>query len=289
MGLGPIGVWGTGIWLQEARRQEATEVAAELEELGYTSLWLSAGFGSGVPALFDDLLGATRTLTVASGILSIWHSTPAQTATAVADLQRDHPGRFMLGLGASHAPRVERNGQEYARPYSRMVDYLDALDQGTPATPPERRVLAALGPRMLRLSADRSAGAHPYFVPVEHTAYAREVLGEGPLLVPEQAVVLETDPERARAIARHHMARYLGLPNYTNNLRRLGWAESDVAGGGSDQLVDAIVAWGEPGAVTERLQAHLDAGADTVLVQALGAEREQFPRHDYRALAGVLF
>lgn len=281
-------MWASGIWLQESRRAEAREVAAELQELGFTSLWLSAGFGDGVPTIFADLLGATRTLTVASGILSIWHSTPAQTTSAVADLDRAFPDRFLLGLGASHAPRVEGEGRRYARPYSRMVSYLDGLDAERPPAPRDRRVLAALGPRMLRLAADRSAGAHPYFVPVEHTVLAREILGPGPLLAPEQAVVLEADPGAARAIARRHMSGYLGLPNYTNNLRRLGWDEGDLAGGGSDRLVDAIVAWGGVEQIRSRVRAHREAGADTVCVQVLTAEPEQFPRAQFRELAPAL-
>lgn len=288
MQLGPVGIWGRGVWLREERRDEVRRAAGELERLGYTSLWLTAGFGEGVPSVFHDVLASTSTMTVASGILSIWHSTPAQTATATAQLERDHPGRFLLGLGTSHAPRVERNGQEYSRPFSRMVAYLDELDRAEPPVGRERRVLAALGPRMLRLSADRSAGAHPYFVPVEHTAHARKVLGEGPLLVPEQAVVLERDPGRARALARRHMARYLCLPNYADNLRRLGWGESDLAAEGSDRLVDAIVAWGGPDAARERVQAHLAAGADSVCVQVITGDAEEIPLAAYRTLADVL-
>lgn len=267
---------------------EAREVAAELEELGFTSLWLSAGFGEGVPGVFADLLAATRTLTVASGILSIWHSAPAQTTQTVAELDRVFPGRFLLGLGASHAPRVEGAGRRYARPYSRMVSYLDGLDAERPPVPRDRRVLAALGPRMLRLAAARSAGAHPYFVPVEHTVLAREILGRGPLLAPEQAVVLEADPGEARAIARRHMSGYLRLPNYTNNLRRLGWDDEDLTGGGSDRLVDAIVAWGGVEQIRSRVGAHREAGADTVCVQVLTAEPEQFPRAQFRELAPAL-
>lgn len=288
MALGPVGVWAAGIWLEEARRSEATEVAAELEELGYTSLWLSAGFGSGVPAVFADVLDSTNSLTVASGILSVWHSSTGQTARAVAELEKAHDGRFLLGLGASHAPRVEHQGQPYERPYSKVAAYLDELDHQQPPVPPARRVLAALGPRMLRLAADRSAGAHPYFVPVEHTAYARQVLGPGPLLAPEQAVVLEPDPDRARATARSHMSRYLSLPNYTNNLRRLGWSEEDLAAGGSDSLVDAIVAWGHLDQIRGRVAAHHQAGADTVCVQVLSADPERFPRRQFRELASAL-
>ncbi len=295
MALGPVGVWGTGLWLEHDRRSEALDVAAELEELGYSSLWLSAGFERGVPAVFGDLLAGTDRVTVASGILSIWHSTPAETAAAVAALETAHPGRFLLGLGASHAPRVEGDGTRYERPYSRMVAYLDELDAlaarsgdaGSRAGAGSR-VLAALGPRMLALAAQRSAGAHPYFVPVEHTARAREALGQAPLLVPEQAVVLETDPGRAREVARRHTSRYLALPNYTNNLRRLGWDDADLAGDGSDRLVDAVVAWGDVDDVRRRVEAHRKAGADAVCVQVLPPDPAAFPREQYRELAPAL-
>lgn len=286
--MGSVGVWAGGIWLQEPRRAEAREVAAELDELGFTSLWLSAGFGDGVPTVFADMLSATRTLTVASGILSIWHSTPDQTTSAVNNLERAFPSRFLLGLGASHAPQVDGESRRYARPYSRMVSYLDDLDAEHLPAPRDRRVLAALGPRMLRLAAERSAGAHPYFVPVEHTLLAREIMGRGPLLAPEQAVVLETDPDAARAVARRHMSGYLRLPNYTNNLRRLGWDDGDLADGGSDRLVDAIVAWGGVEQIRSRVRAHREAGADTVCVQVLTAEPEQFPRAQFRELAPAL-
>ncbi|MFP5347968.1 MAG: LLM class F420-dependent oxidoreductase [Actinomycetes bacterium] len=288
MDVGRVGVWGTGTWLDESRRDEAKDVAAELDDLGYGSLWLSAGFGEGVPTVFGDLLDATRRLAVASGILSIWHSTPQQTADGFERLEQRHPGRFLLGLGASHAPRVEQAGERYNRPYSRMVGYLDQLDAQQAVVPVERRVLAALGPRMLRLAAERAAGAHPYFVPVEHTAQARETLGDGPLLVTEQAVVLETDPDRARRVARRHTTGYLGLPNYTNNLRRLGYGDDDIAGAGSDRLVDAVVAWGTPDQVADRVRAHHDAGADCVLVQVLTDGAARFPRQEYRELANVL-
>jgi len=242
------------------------------------------------PIFFNDLLNSTRQMTIASAIVSIWHSTATATAQGFADLAHTYSDRFILGLGASHAPRVDVNGRRsYARPYSRMVAYLDDLDAEHPPVPAGARVLAALGPRMLRLSAARSAGAHPYFVPVEHTAIARETLGPGPLLVPEQTVVLQSDPECARDIARRHMQRYLAWPNYTNNLRRLGWDDVDLAGSGSDTLVDAIVAWGDLGQITARARAHQEAGADTVSLQVLTSQLSQFPREQFRELASALF
>jgi len=288
MALGSVGVWGTGLWLEESRRAEAMDVAAELDELGYATLWLSAGFGQGVPAVFGELLDGTARMSVASGILSIWHATAVEAAEGFDALDRAHPGRFLLGLGASHALRVDVDEKRYERPWSRMVGYLDELDAQRPGVPPGRRVLAALGPRMLRLSAERTAGAHPYFVPVEHTALAREQLGPGPLLAPEQAVVLETDPGFARELARGHMKWYLRLPNYTNNLRRLGYSDQDLDGGGSDRLVDAIVAWGDLEQVADRVRAHLEAGADSVSVQVISERPTQFPRDHYRRLATAL-
>jgi probable F420-dependent oxidoreductase len=186
-----------------------------------------------------------------------------------------------LGIGASHGVIV----RDYSRPYSHMVSYLDTLDAATPTVPKERRALAALGPKMLALAAERSVGAHPYFVPVEHTARARKVLGPDPLLAPEVTVVIEPDPERARELARTFTTNYLALPNYANNLRTLGYSEDDLTGGGSDRLVDAIVAWGDVDAVAARIRQHHDAGANHVCVQVIAGGRGVFPLEQYRQLA----
>jgi probable F420-dependent oxidoreductase len=262
----------------------SVDVAAELEALGYTTLWSSGGFGPGLSPHFERLLAATTRLAVASGIVSIWHAAPEDIAPAVTDLEARYPGRFVLGLGASHAPLAE----DYSRPYSRMVRYLDDLDTGGSAAAADRRLLAALGPRMLELARTRAAGAHPYFVPVEHTARARQVLGEGPLLAPEVAVVLERDGAKARERARTYTAGYLTLPNYTNNLRTLGFEDQDLAGGGSDRLVDAIVAWGDVDAIAARVRQHFQAGADHVCVQVVSAVPASFPMEPYRELAPAL-
>ena len=208
-------------------------------------------------------------------------------------LSEAFPGRFLLGLGVSHQPMVDFvRGHHYDKPLTKMREYLEAMDRAIYMAPrPDeepRRVLAALGPKMLELAAAKALGAHPYFVPVEHTAFAREVLGEGPMLCPEQAVVLSTDPDEARAAARQHMATYLTLPNYTNNLRRFGWGDDDLADGGSDALVDAIVAWGDEDAIVARVRAHLDAGADHVCVQVLGENAAALPMAQWRALAPAL-
>jgi len=285
--VGALSAWAGGPWLESGNRGDVVEIATELEELGYTRLWLSAGFGDGVPSIFGELLAATTRLQVASGILSIWHAGPQQAADAVAELERAHPGRFLLGLGVSHAPLVESSGEAYRRPYSRMVSYLDDLDAASPPVPPERRVLAALGPRMLELSGQRAVGAHPYFVPVEHTVQAREQLGSGVLLAPEVAVVLEPDAATARAVARRYMDGYLQLPNYTSTLRRLGWSEEDLSGGGSDALVDALVPWGTTERVAARVAEHHAAGADEVAVQVLTASGA-LPRDEFAELAHLL-
>lgn len=280
MDLGRVGVWWSASWRAD---DGSTNVAAELEDLGYGALWSSGGFEPGLTERFERLLSATTQMTVASGIVSIWASSPDEIPRAVADLDAQYPGRFVLGLGASHAPIVEN----YSRPYSHMVGYLDVLDAAGPVVGKDRRVLAALGPRMLELARDRAAGAHPYFVPVEHTARARTILGEGPLLAPEVTVVLDRDPTTARELARTFTAGYLTLPNYANNLRSLGFGDDDLAGGGSDRLVDAVVAWGDVDAVATRIREHHAAGADHVCVQVLPAG-DSFPLTAYREMAFAL-
>lgn len=281
MDLGRIGVWWSGSW--SAPAEPGAEVPAELEALGYGAIWSSGGFKPGLSSRFERLLVATSSVAVASGIVNIWRGAPEDVAAATADLESRFAGRFLLGLGASHAPLVEG----YARPYSTMVGYLDTLDATVPTVPKSRRVLAALGKKMLELAASRTAGAHPYFVPVEHTARARATLGGGPLLAPEVTVVLEADAGRAREAARTFTAGYLALPNYANNLRSLGFGDDDLAGSGSDRLVDAVVAWGDADRVARRVREHLDAGADHVCVQIIGGG-EGFPLAQYRRLAGAL-
>lgn len=284
-----VSVWGGAFWIGRRSREAALAAARELDELGYDRVWTSGGFADGFPPFYDDYLAATSRLGFASGIVSIWHTAPEETAAAVADLERKYPGRFLLGLGTSHAPVVDaRENTSYTRPYSRMVEYLDSLDATAAPVPAERRVLAALGPRMLKLSADRAAGAHPYFTPAEHTALARQILGDGPLLAPEVAVVLDTDETTARGIAREYMRSYLSLPNYSNNLRRLGYTDEDVAGGGSDRLMDALIPWGDLETVVAGIEKHYAAGADEVAIQVLTADPFTFPIEAYRTLATAL-
>ena len=290
MTLGPIGIWHFLDLLPAARARAA---AVEVESLGYAALWIPEAVGREAFTSAGLLLSATRTLTVATGIANVWARDAMTMAAGQKTLAEAYPGRFLLGIGVSHAPMVEGlRGHRYHRPLTFMRDYLDAMDRASfmavePATPPER-VIGALHPRMLALAAERTAGAHPYFVTPAHTARARTTLGRGKLLAPEQAVVLETDATTARAIARVHTATYLNLPNYVRNLQSLGFGDADFADGGSDRLVDAIVAWGDVHAVAGRVRAHLDAGADHVCLQVLDADPRQAPVRQWRALAEVL-
>jgi probable F420-dependent oxidoreductase len=284
MELGRIGIWS--VQLRDVR-QGVPEAAAELEELGYGALWIPNG-----PAMFErarELLDATSRVVVATGIASIWTHPAAAAAAAHRKLTEAHPGRFLLGLGVSHEQLVDKDQPgRYSRPRARMEEYLSALDSGPNPVPPAERVLAALGPRMLALARDRSAGAHPYFVTVEHTQLARDVLGPERLLASEQAVVLEMDPVRARAIGRQHLSRYLQMPNYTNNWLRLGFTADDLAGGGSDRLVDGLVAWGTTEAIRNRIADHHLAGADHVCMQVVTEDDAALPRDEWRTLAAAL-
>ncbi|WFE54834.1 TIGR03620 family F420-dependent LLM class oxidoreductase [Micromonospora sp. WMMD1155] len=281
-----VSVWQP-FFLSSESHGAAVAAATELEELGYSRIWFSGGFGENVAPRFREILDGTTRIGVASGIVSIWHSSPSDVAAFVQDAQLAHPGRFLLGLGASHAVLVEGSGTDYRKPYSRMVNYLDGLDAA--GVSPEQRILAALGPRMLDLSRDRSAGAHSYFVPAEHTVEARAAIGPDRLLAPEVAVVLDADATTARATARQYARLYLALPNYTNNLRRFGWTDEDFAGGGSDRLIDALIPWGSVEKVAAGLEKHYQAGADEVAIQVLnGGDATTFPADAFRALAAAL-
>ena len=291
MDIGRVGIWTFQFELQPAA--VAQEAVAELEELGYRAVWIPEAVGREAFTHAGLLLAATRRIVVATGIANIWARDAMCMAAAQKTLTDAYPGRFLLGIGVSHAPLVEAvRGHRYEKPLSAMRAYLDAMDSAlymasAPVTEPVR-VIGALAPKMLRLAAERAAGAHPYFVPPEHTAYARSILGQGPTLAPEQAVLLETNPSRAREIARAYMSTYLALPNYVNNLKRLGFSDEDIAGGGSNRLCDAIVAWGDLEAVRKRVSAHHDAGADHVCVQVLTADAATLPRNQWRELAAAL-
>ncbi|NUR89725.1 MAG: TIGR03620 family F420-dependent LLM class oxidoreductase, partial [Nonomuraea sp.] len=272
MEFGQVGVWHPRF--STAPAEEARRAAAAVERLGYASVWVNEGWQSKEPlTMAAVLLAATERVAVATGIASIWSRDATAMAAGAATLADAYPGRFLLGVGVSHGPLVGHRGHDYSRPLSAMSAYLDGMDEAAKGLPEAKapRLLAALRPKMLELSRDRADGAHTYFVPPEHTALAREILGADRLLVPEQAVVIEADPARAREIARTHLAYYLTLPNYLNNLRALGFTDDDFAGGGSDRLTDAIVAWGDLDTVAARVRAHLAAGADHVAVQPLSA------------------
>ena len=269
--LGRIGIWRHSSGL-------TPEVVAEVEALGYGAIWVG-GSPPGDLGVVEQLLDTTDHIAVATGIVNVWKDDAATVGASYHRITARHPGRFLLGLGIGH-PEATR---EYQQPFAKLVSYLDELDDLK--VPAGGRALAALGPKVLRLAAERSAGAHPYLVTPEHTRQARQILGDGPLLAPEQKVVLETDPVQARAIGRPYVQKpYLGLTNYLNSLRRLGWTDADFADGGSDALIDALVVHGDAAAIARGIAAHLDAGADHVAVQVLNPDL--MPA--LRALAGTL-
>jgi probable F420-dependent oxidoreductase len=268
--LGPAGVWSWA--LQRLGASDAGAAARGLEAIGYPAVWIPETLGN--KEVFGHagiLLAATQRIAVASGIASIHARDPMAMANGARTLGEAYPGRFVLGIGVSHAPSVATRGGSYGPPIETMRAYLDAMaaaPYGAPEpVPPVPLVLAALGPRMLELAAERSDGAHPYFVPVEHSAFARRHLGPEPCLVVEQTAVLATDPAEGRRVARAFAKNYLALPNYANNLRRLGWSDDDLAGEGSDRLIDAVIVCGDVDAIVGRVRAHLDAGADSVCLQ----------------------
>jgi probable F420-dependent oxidoreductase len=269
--LGKVGIWRHPSGL-------TPEVVAEAEALGYGTIWVG-GSPPGDLGVVEHLLDATKHIALATGIVNVWQDDAGTVGASYHRITARHGGRFLLGLGIGHPEAT----QEYQRPYAKLVGYLDQLDDLK--VPAEGRVLAALGPKVLRLSAERAAGAHPYLVTPEHTRRARRILGDGPLLAPEQKLVFETDPERARAIGRPRVQTpYLGLTNYLSNLRRLGWTDADFANGGSDALIDALAVHGDAAAIARGVTAHLDAGADHVAVQVLNPD----PLPALRALAGQL-
>lgn len=286
--LGRVGVWSWS--LVDRPAAEVRRAVSAIEGMGYRAVWYPESRGREALTTAALVLSSTERLAAVTGIASIWARDPDAAAGGAAALGEAWPGRFVLGLGVSHAPSVARRGGEYIKPLDRMRRYLDGIEAATftgpPANPEVPVILAALGPQMLRLAGTRTSGAHPYFVPLEHTGFARGILGPGPWLAPEQAVVIEPDPDRARTIARGHMERYLLLDNYRRNLIRLGWTPADVDHGGSDALVDAVVAWGDADTVAERIRAHLSSGADHVGLQVLSTE--PFPLSDLEALAARL-
>jgi probable F420-dependent oxidoreductase len=289
--LGKVGIW-TGV-LDAVPSTEAQQIARRIEEMGFPTLWIPETIGRDPLITATLLLSATSELNVATGIANIYARDAMTMANTQRSLEEAFPDRFLLGLGVSHHHLVDRvRHHDYSKPYSRMVSYLDEMDNALfMAVGPSERpatVLAALGPKMLKLSAERADGAHPYFVPVEHTAQAREIVGPDAILAPEQMVVLGTDRARALDVARKGMAIYLRAPNYVNNLKRFGFTDDDMADGGSERLVDAIVACGDVSAAVDRVRAHFDAGASHVCVQVLQDEFTAIPLDAWKDLAAAL-
>jgi len=269
MQLGRFGIW--------RRYQDGSEHAAAIEELGYSAIWVG-----GSPMLADvrPFLETTSSIAVVTGILNVWRNEPAAVAAGNSELRSEFGDRFLLGIGIGHPEATA----EYKTPLAKMREFFDGLDSADPTVPVDERLMAALGPKMLDLSAERSLGTHPYFTSVEHTRFARERVGPDKLVAPEVAVVVDPDPESGRAKAREYASLYLGLTNYTSNLLRFGFTEQDIADGGSDRLIDAVVPHGSAEQVAEAVRAHIDAGADHVCIQPKGGD----DLADYRALAAVL-
>jgi probable F420-dependent oxidoreductase len=287
--LGTVGIWSRELRFGEAA--DMREGAAELEEMGFGTLWVPGGFDGPLLEICADQLGATRRVAVATGILNVFGHDPAAVAREHARIDQRFPGRFLLGIGIGHAKFLAPEAAERSRrPLEVIGEYLDELDRHAPAGTAPARAIAALAPRMVQLAGRRTLGIHPYMVPVEHTTEVRAALGAGPLVATELSVVLGSDLEDLRERARADLALYLTLPNYVRTWGRLGYGEDDLAGGGSDRLVDAIYALGSVDRVGERLREHLAAGADHVCLRVvtnapmLGAD-EPLPRAEWRQLA----
>jgi probable F420-dependent oxidoreductase len=289
--LGRFGAWSFA--LQANPAAVAQSAVADLEAMGYGAVWIPESVGSKEAMSHAGLLldGGER-IVIATGIANIYARDPMAAANGCRTLAEAYPGRFVLGLGVSHAPSVAARGSTYASPVKTMRAYLDAMEAaryvGPEAPEPAPLLLAALGPRMLELAAERTDGAHPYFVPVEHTAMARSILGPEPCLAVEMTAVMETDPAEARRIARAFARHYLALPNYANNLRRIGYTDDDLAGEGSDRAIDAVIAWGDAVTIAERARQHLDAGADHVCIQLRAASSSDICLAQHRELTAIL-
>jgi probable F420-dependent oxidoreductase len=284
MELDGVGVWSVG--LRYGDPAEIVQAAAELDELGFRALWIPDAGGPVFEAV-ERLLAATTRAVVATGILNLWMHTPSEVAASYASLSATHGDRFLLGIGVSNAQLVDAGEPgRYRTPLAATRSYLDALDASTPAVPVDRRVLGALGPKMLTLAATRAGGAHPYLITPEQTRAAREALGEDPLLLPEQTVILTDDSDEARAIGTDWLRSYLALPNYANRPLRSGFSPDDVASV-SDGVFDAIIAWGDEATVMRRVDEHRAAGADHVCIQVLTADPMAMPGEQWRRLAAA--
>lgn len=289
--IGRVGIWFGGV--DALTTSDAQRAVQLVEELGFGAMWIAEAVGRDPFASAAVLLSATKTLPIATGIANIYARDPMTMRAGQYTLAEAFPNRFLLGMGVSHGHLVAGvRKHDYSKPYSYMVNYLDKMDsayfmaKGPEADP--GRVLAALGPKMLELSASKANGAHPYFTTPDHTKSARDIMGSDVLLAPEQMVIFNTDPTEARRIARAGMKIYMGLPNYANNLKRTGFTDDDFADGGSDRLVDAIVAWGDEDAIVKRVAEHHAAGADHVCVQVLRDDNRTAPEEEFRRLAAAL-
>lgn len=282
--MSPFGT--TGVWIGRRTSTETIlDIARAADETGYGTVWLGGGGEPGVFDLVEQVLETTEQARVATGIVNLWVETPESVTEAWHRLEARHPGRLYVGIGISHARMVDAlPGQRYDKPLARTQAFLDGLDAQTDPLPPERRLLAALGPKMCALAAERTLGTHPYLATLENTAAARTHVGPDAVVAPELGVVLDTDLTAAREQGREHLSYYLGLPNYTNNWRRSGFTDADLEDGGSDALVDALLALGDRDAIASRVAAHRAAGADHVCLQLLGRGD---PVAAVRALAGV--
>jgi probable F420-dependent oxidoreductase len=280
---------GVGLWSSQLRYSdpsESADAAAELDDLGFKALWIP-DVGGPVFDAVANLLAATKRTVIATGILNLWMHSPEDVAESYAALTAEHGDRFLLGIGVSHAPLIDAGAPgRYRKPLAATASFLDGLDGAPHPVPTGRRVLAALGPKMLELSASRARGAHPYLTTPDHTAAARAILGEGPLLLPEQTVILTDSADEAHSIGTDWLRSYLALPNYANNLLRSGFSEDDLAQV-SDRLFDAIIAWGDEDAIMRRVAEHRSAGADHVCIQVLLADPRAFPREQWRRIAAA--
>jgi probable F420-dependent oxidoreductase len=274
------------------RAPELRRAVAEVEEMGFGAIWIGESLAREVFAASAIVLAATSQIKVATGIANIWARDPTAMMNGGRALAEAWPNRFVLGIGVSHAGLVNDRGHQYERPLTAMRAYLDQMEKAPYRAPlpnpPAPIVLAALGPKMMQLAGERTAGAHPYFVPVEHTREARGILGPNRLLAPEHAVVFARTRETARATGDIYMRTYLRLPNYRNNLVRLGWSDDDLTPPGSDRLFDAMVAWGDDQEIARKLRRHCDAGADQVAVSVLTPTPDRAPTAELRRLAPLL-
>lgn len=287
--LGPVGIWLGTLTLEPY--DVAVRVARHVEDLGFGALWLNEALGKEVFANAALHLATTDRITVATGVANLWARDATAMANGARTLEEAFPGRLALGVGISHRELVDRRGHAYGSPLAQTRQYLERMDEARylaaePEEPP-LRLLGALGPKMLELAREHADGAHPYLVPVEHTRRARQILGPDKILAPEQGVVLDEDPDTAREVAREHLSGYRRFDNYNRSLERLGWGDNPLEEGGSDDLVDALIAWGEPARIADRVAAHHDAGADHVALQVLPV-KEAIPSGEYEALAATL-